>query len=271
MRSTVFIFALVIVLIVSGKSGQRYHWWYPAIVLGPAPYPDNREEAAIVLNEYIAKRTQSDVEFAMMVDEAPEKAFQHVISESEMPAAEMSRIMTHPLVKLRIRAYKYAYNRARPHQALPEQINLESGTMLPLKTADTPSYPAGHAYQAYLMASILCKKFPHKTREIEKAADRLATSRIYAGVHYPSDNAFSKKLVTTTYYVSGSVSSPENIASCNGANGAPVSNSPNAGGNPEAGGYVIFPVNRVPDQVPSSTVPSGFVSFPFPYCLSCLN
>lgn len=195
---TVFIFALIIVVMtISGKPGERYHWWYPAIVLGANPYPDNREEAAIVLKDYVTKRTQSDVEFAMMVDEAPEKAFQHVISESEMPATEMSRIMTHPLVKLHIRAYKYAYNRGRPHQALPEQINLESGTMLPLKTADTPSYPAGHAYQAYFMASILCKKFPHKTREIEEAADRLATSRIYAGVHYPSDNAFSKKLVTS--------------------------------------------------------------------------
>jgi hypothetical protein len=75
MRSTVFIFLIIIVVIVSGKPGERYHWWYPAIVLGANPYPDNREEAAIVLNEYIAKRTQRDVEFAMIVDEAPERRF----------------------------------------------------------------------------------------------------------------------------------------------------------------------------------------------------
>jgi membrane-associated phospholipid phosphatase len=214
------IVALVAINLAFTKNA-RYYWWYPAIM---SPYPDNREEAVVVVNEYVAKRTQRDVEFAMMVDEAPEKAFQHVISESEMPASEMREIIMHPLVVMRVKAYKAVYNRARPHQVLPDRINLESGSMLPLKTADTPSYPAGHAYQAYLMASILCAKFPYKKREIEEAADRLAESRIYAGVHYPSDNAFSKSLVKN--HMSGLVSSPESTASSKGATGAPLMNSP---------------------------------------------
>jgi len=188
--------AVTTIHLISTKN-ERYYWWYPAAL---TPYPDNREEAAVVVRDYIAKRTPADVEFALRVDEAPEKAFQSVISESEFPASEMRRIMQHPLVVLRIKAYKALYNRARPHQALPDRINVASGTLLPLKTADTPSYPAGHAYQGYLLASVLSRRFPHKKHAIDQAAERLAESRIYAGVHYPSDNAFSKALVNNNNY-----------------------------------------------------------------------
>lgn len=185
---------LALYIVALASQDTRYHWWYPAL-MPQSSYPNNQHEAHTVVREYIMKRTPSDVEFALLVDEAPEKAFQSVIAESEMPASEMRRIITHPLVEMRVKAYKALYNRARPHQVLPEQINLASGTMLPLKTADTPSYPAGHAYQAYLLSSILCKRFPEKKEAIVQAAERLAASRIYAGVHYPSDNAFSKALV----------------------------------------------------------------------------
>ena len=91
--------------------------------------------------------------------------------------------------------YKYIYNRARPSQVAPNIINKESGTLLNSETADTPSYPSGHAFQAYYLAKILSKKFPKKKEQLMKLALRISNSRIIAGLHYPSDRDFAYWLV----------------------------------------------------------------------------
>jgi len=187
-RRIIFVVVYVCVLFIQQT---RYHWWYPTIPV----YPNNIQEAQIVLNDYILKRMPSDVEFAILVDENPAVPFQSVIPETDMPLEEMKRIMVRPAPMALIMFYKYLYNRARPFQVIPDKINLENGTLLPLKNYKTPSYPSGHAYQAYYLASILCKQFPTKTKAIMDVAEKVANSRIIAGVHYPSDRDFAKQLV----------------------------------------------------------------------------
>ncbi len=88
-----------------------------------------------------------------------------------------------------IKFLKYFYNRARPHQIDPSIKPLTS------TTAHTPSYPAGHAFQAYYLAKQLTKKYPHRKHEFDKIAQQCDDVRVIAGLHYPSDGEFAKKIV----------------------------------------------------------------------------
>ena len=85
--------------------------------------------------------------------------------------------------------FKYLINRQRCWNLnkLIKPINID--------TAKTPSYPAGHAYQAYLLSKILSKKYPEKRELFEKIAYKCDECRVLAGLHYPSDGVFSRKLV----------------------------------------------------------------------------
>ena len=85
--------------------------------------------------------------------------------------------------------FKYIINRRRPWQITKEikPINID--------TAKTPAYPAGHAYQAYLLYKILSKKYPNLEKKFKEIAYKCDDCRIKAGLHYPSDGVFSRKLV----------------------------------------------------------------------------
>ena len=62
-------------------------------------------------------------------------------------------------------------------------------------TAQTPAFPAGHAFQAYLLSKKLSEKYPEKKKLFEKIAKKCDLCRVQAGLHYPSDGEYSKKLV----------------------------------------------------------------------------
>ena len=64
-----------------------------------------------------------------------------------------------------------------------------------ISTAQTPAYPAGHAFQAYYLAKILSKKYPERKHIFDHIAEQCNLSRIKAGLHYPSDGEFAKKIV----------------------------------------------------------------------------
>ena len=85
--------------------------------------------------------------------------------------------------------FKYIINRRRPYQLNP---NLN---VINIDTAQTPSYPAGHAYQAQLLAKILSTRYPEKKDMLYEIARKCDDCRIKAGLHYPSDGEFSRKLV----------------------------------------------------------------------------
>ena len=84
------------------------------------------------------------------------------------------------------------------NRARPQQINRKLD-VLASKTASTPSYPSGHAFQAYYLAQVLSSRYPEKAEMFSKIAEDCALARVYAGLHYPSDNEFSKTLVETFF------------------------------------------------------------------------
>ncbi|SFS42752.1 vanadium-dependent haloperoxidase [Marininema halotolerans] len=76
---------------------------------------------------------------------------------------------------------KYKYNVARPNQ-------LDQNLATLLCTPRHPSYPSGHAAVAGCASTILSYFFPGEKNRLTALAEEVAQSRLFAGVHFPSDN-----------------------------------------------------------------------------------
>ena len=193
-RYRIFIALGITYIIVLLVQPTRYYWWYPTFNLTISGfgkmYPDSKTEINTVITEYIMKRMPSDVAFFRLTDMNPAAAFATVIKPEEMSVAEMDRIMTNTRVIFITTMLKRIYNRARPAHIAPEVINEGNGTLLRSDSADTPSYPSGHAVQTYYLAKVLSLKFPAKTQPLMEVATKCANIRIMAGLHYPSDRDF---------------------------------------------------------------------------------
>ena len=177
------IFTIVIYILLLFIQPFRFYRWYPSISI----YPNNNKEIEIIIKDYISKRTINDIDFFRLTDPSPLNAFRKEITENQFN--KLNELITSPLIIKKILFYKNLYNRARPSQVNPNIDILYS------KTANTASYPSGHAFQAYLAAKYLSKWEPLQTKKWYKIADRVADIRIIAGLHYPSDRDFAKHLV----------------------------------------------------------------------------
>jgi membrane-associated phospholipid phosphatase len=193
-RFRIFVVLAIVYIIVLLVQQKRYYWWYPSFNLTipnfGKSFPDSHTEVNIVVSEYIMKRMPSDIAFFRMTDMNPVSAFTSIIKSDEMSVEEMDRIITNTRVIFIAKMMKWIYNRARPEQIAPEIINEKNGTLLHSDSANTPSYPSGHAIQTYYLAKILARKFPAKTHSIMEIATKCANIRIMAGLHYPSDRDF---------------------------------------------------------------------------------
>lgn len=81
---------------------------------------------------------------------------------------------------------KQKYQRPRPNQ-LAEYYKLK---LFPYNSssANSPSYPSGHTIQAYCILTIIGNKYPQSHNFCKQFIDDIAYSRVYLGLHYPSDN-----------------------------------------------------------------------------------
>jgi len=168
----------ILILLIQGK---RYIWFLPTIPF----YPNNEKE----IQKVIAKvnfRTFSNIEFFKLTDPSVAYAFEPIVEES---VNDLHNIFLSIRVSSTINLLKYFYNRARPHQIDPSIKPLTS------TTASTPSYPAGHAFQAYYLAKQLTKKYPHRKHEFDQIAKQCDDVRVIGGLQYPSDGEFAKKIV----------------------------------------------------------------------------
>jgi membrane-associated phospholipid phosphatase len=75
---------------------------------------------------------------------------------------------------------KYTYNRARPSERDPRIIPL-------LPVPASPSYPSEHAVAAGAAEAVLSALYPAEATLYHNMAEEAGRSRLYAGVHYPSD------------------------------------------------------------------------------------
>ena len=87
---------------------------------------------------------------------------------------------------------KYKYNRPRPYQLAPI-LGIELKSAL-VDSANTPSFPSGHACQSKLVANMLCIIYPECIEDFQKMAEKIAYSRYIGGVHFPSDLVYGDEL-----------------------------------------------------------------------------
>ena len=168
----VIIFIVIILYIL-----PRYHALWLTL-------PVYKNSEADVVFEITETRTASQKQLFFDTDLGTENAFLPLVPETPEELRKMTR--EHVLLILGL---KYLINRPRPQQ-IRRDISV-----LPSRTASTPSMPSGHAFQAYYLSKVLSKKYPELTDTLEKVAADCARARVWAGVHYPSDGALSKWLV----------------------------------------------------------------------------
>jgi membrane-associated phospholipid phosphatase len=75
---------------------------------------------------------------------------------------------------------KFTYWYPRPHQ-------LDPGVNPLFSVPNFPSYPSNHSTFSYSRAEMLAFLFPHHASEAAAMADEAANSRVWAGIHFPSD------------------------------------------------------------------------------------
>lgn len=172
---------VILILMVYVYSQPRYIKFLPTL-----PFYNN-DEANIVLQKR-KNISLKDKDFFKLTDPSISHAFIDHVDESYV---ELEKIITSLKVVLPILFFKYIINRPRPYQ-----IN-SSITPLHSNTGDTPSLPAGHAFQAYYLAHVLSRRYPEKQYLFNKIAEHCDQVRVNGGIHYPSDGILSKNIVDT--------------------------------------------------------------------------
>ena len=181
---TLIAFATFLYFILLSLQPTRYYIWYPTI----SAYPNNGREIRTMMRDYFPKRTRENIQFFKLTDPSPIEAFREKISEEQFQ--RLKKEVTSRKIVGKIMFYKKLYNRARPVQVAPQIVDALYST-----TADTPAYPSGHAFQAYYAAKLLSQWEPEMKKEWDAIAERVANIRIIAGLHYPSDRDFARRLV----------------------------------------------------------------------------
>lgn len=178
------IILIVIVYLIYVNFFKGYYSYVPTIPI----YPNNEKDLLLLKNE-MSERNHEDINLFFSTNESVVSAFKPYVSE---PEEELKRIATSQ--NFIILFFKYLINRRRPYQ-IDESIN-----PLNTDTSQTPAYPAGHAYQAELVASYLSKKYPDKKDLFNKIALNCDKCRVKAGLHYISDGEFSRTLFNIFNY-----------------------------------------------------------------------
>ena len=155
-----------------------------------------------ILQSYEVYRDNAK-EFMELVDQKLMKPFKNYYKENDLPMKDLEDV-----IKLKdqlapiVLQLKIHYNRPRP-QKLSKVLTFfrqASFNVYPLKTAETPSYPSGHATEGRFVSLYLADKVPFEHKgNIKKIGDDIGNSRQIAGVHYPSDTEFGHQLASAFY------------------------------------------------------------------------
>jgi len=147
-------------------------------------FPNSERESLTVLR----KMKKPDTEYFELTDESPRHAFTKYMDEKGIAYDPNYLKLIIKDTKDIMMSYKRYYNRPRPAQVNKSIIPADS------TTAQTPAYPSGHAFQAYVLAKKLSRRYPLHYFQFFKIADRIANARVSVGLHYPSDNTKAYKL-----------------------------------------------------------------------------
>jgi len=143
------------------------------------------------LHELIAERQIGDRDKEIVLQATtifPEWSNLLVASPTSRPNTWMIVLIAHEVASLVASFYKNKYMRARPAQ-------IATSLRPTIATPAHPSYPSGHALQAYLIAYCVRGLIPPGSGELcIDLANRIAKNREVAGVHFSDDTIASLNL-----------------------------------------------------------------------------
>ena len=156
---------------------------FPVIPFPPNDSLEAQEELRYLVK--LQKDKRRDLEFDYLVDKNLTAPFKQLVAENGLDV-EPSYLdaLVREAVPV-VLGLKFMYGRVRPKQ-LAFMYGIDFSPY-ETKTAETPSYPSGHAFQAYLVAYVLGARFPAFANRLERIAQRIGQSRLDLGLHFPSD------------------------------------------------------------------------------------
>jgi hypothetical protein len=179
-----FVIVVFIYFLFLSMQPLRCYIWYPTI----QAHPNNLKEIGIMVRNYFPNRTPENIQFFKLTDSSPLEAFRGKITDEQF--RQLKKEIITPKIISKIMFYKKLYNRARPFQLAPDLVNAFNST-----STNTPAFPSGHAFQGYYAEKLLSQWEPERKKEWKEIANRIANIRIIAGLHFPSDLDFAKRLV----------------------------------------------------------------------------
>jgi len=165
------------------------------------PLRNSSDETKREIND-IAKitqnRTPKEIELVHKVDSDPLLLYHPVIDRLNMvlDLKAFNTMYYHSLSEM-VDHLKFYYNRPRPYQ-LADMLSVNINRII-TKTHKTPSYPSGHTMYAALASEMLSDKYPQHKAELDELSIMTGHARVLQGVHYPSDNIASIKIVNKIF------------------------------------------------------------------------
>jgi len=156
----------------------------PERFLTKIPHPNSHE--SYVKNLGIVKNISENIK---PIDHDEMMAYDNSFRSEIIKILDSKRIVSHWVRKLfqeleyLIVVEKYRYNKPRPF-VLGPHLGVEI-TPIHYRYTESPSYPSGHAMQAFLVSEII--KLLLDREDLEEISGRVCLSRMQAGVHFPCD------------------------------------------------------------------------------------
>ena len=143
-------------------------------------YPDNKKEVSKVIQ--IAGKSKLTDKEKNDYDENHIKLMLDIVGEKRADWDQFAKDVDIHVLRLKMK-----YGRPRPYE-ITDKLKSETDT------SKSPSFPSGHATEAYVFAKVLGNKYPKKQKELDSMAEKIAMSRVQMGLHFPSDIEAGKKV-----------------------------------------------------------------------------
>ena len=156
----------------------------------PRPFPNGSTETVLELNTMIQRMVDSPSwkqDFAVKVDDLRN----HYEMWADIASRQTGETYTWRWFNAMatqgnglILYTKMYHARPRPYQLAPL---LGKKIMPTVSDPQTPAYPSGHAFDAWMFSTALKVRYPEFHAVFDRFAERISESRIIGGVHFPSD------------------------------------------------------------------------------------
>ena len=164
------------------------------LILDSMPLNSSEETAAEI--DYLIKRssnlTKEEISFAKEVEKNLPGVWLEFLAKLgyEVEMTEITNIVgqTDPFLFY----IKNRINRPRPFQI----ANVLGKELYPAihTDANSAAFPGGHALDSYNLCNHFCRRFLKDTNKIVEFAEKVAETRIYTGLHFPSDHKSAKMI-----------------------------------------------------------------------------